>query len=961
MKRRLILALIGAGLFARVTGLQAEVPATLPAGDTPAVGLLQNKSAMAGYGAEVARQVNEKGEIVTTLRNGLTVIIKRVPSKVVTVRCHVRTGSVYEGKWLGGGLSHLLEHLVAGGSTEGRTEAENRNLLQRLGNNSNAYTTFDSTSFFVNTTTDHMEEAVDLVTGWVFGSLITETEYRREYEVVQRELEMGKGDPETVFADLTNATRYRVHPARVPIIGYQEVIQGLTRDDVYSYYKQAYQPQNMVLAVVGDLEPAVMLSAVQKHVAAIKPGREFLRNIPAEPAVVSPRTTVASFPKLGHAELQLAFPTVRLDHPDLYALDLLAAVLGDGYGALLIETLRDDRQLVTDVKVWDDTPDYAEGTFAITATLQPDKIKQVTEAVLEVLEEIKRKGVDADRLRRAKVQMKVARFRGMQTTDEISTAMVGDYIATGDPHFRERYIEQIQKVTNAQIRDVAKRYLDRNKLLTTALLPAEGADPSLPKAEDLLRPMTPASQTAAEAVSDPQATRIVLPNGAVLLTKRLAASPVVSIQMFALGGVSVESADNNGIGNLAMSMIQRGTGEQNKTDVAAIFDSIGGELSTSCTRNYWNWSATCLGEDFEKAFTAWAEMINKPSFDPAELRGMKERIAGDIAGQDANWEDQALHFFRQKFYQSQSPYRFAPEGSTDNLKAFTVDQVKQYYWDTVMKAPRVIAIYGDIEPAKARQLATQWLGTGDKLPETKKLVPRKVDPPADHRPQVDVLRVEVQKTEQSLAGVVLGYESNSQYNSPANPALTVGDAMASGYGYPTGYLFETLRGKGLVYTAYAQDLPGRSDELPGTFVAAAGCDAGKVNDVVDLMLLNIARLQGTPADLQQDWFERSKQMIIVGQAMEVETADHQALQAATDELFGLGFDDHNQFADRIKAVKLDDVREVARDRLRACVVTISTPNPELVKVKPGVRVYDAFPSVDLTPTGVKHDSKTAQP
>ncbi len=82
------------------------------------------------------------------LRNGMTVIVKRVPSPAVAVRGLVGTGGVYEGKWLGGGLSHLLEHLVAGGSSERRTEAENRNLLQQIGNNSNAYTTEDRTAFF---------------------------------------------------------------------------------------------------------------------------------------------------------------------------------------------------------------------------------------------------------------------------------------------------------------------------------------------------------------------------------------------------------------------------------------------------------------------------------------------------------------------------------------------------------------------------------------------------------------------------------------------------------------------------------------------------------------------------------------------------------------------------------------------------------------------------------------------
>src|SRR5204862_464679 len=172
MKFRWTFGFVAVLALAQVEIARAEMPTSKPAAE-----LLAEKSTLPGYDVEIARQVNEKDEIVTTLRNGLTVIVKRVPSKVITVRCHVRTGSIYEGKWLGGGLSHLLEHLVAGGSVQRRTEAENRNLLQEIGNNSNAYTTADRTSFFVNTTTDHAAKAIDLIAGWMLGAKITRAEY----------------------------------------------------------------------------------------------------------------------------------------------------------------------------------------------------------------------------------------------------------------------------------------------------------------------------------------------------------------------------------------------------------------------------------------------------------------------------------------------------------------------------------------------------------------------------------------------------------------------------------------------------------------------------------------------------------------------------------------------------------------------------------------------------------------
>ena len=150
--------------------------------------------------------------------------------------------------------------------------------------------------------------------------------------------------------------------------------------------------------------------------------------------------------------------------------------------------------------------------------------------------------------------------------------------------------------------------------------------------------------------------------------------------------------------------------------------------------------------------------------------------------------------------------------------------------------------------------------------------------------------------------------------------------------------------------------PGREAKLPGTFLVYAGCDPGKVNEVIDLILENIARMQGSEKDMQPGWFERSKELATTSDALEHETPAEQATQAAIDELYGLGYNYHDQWAPMINAVKLDQVRRVARTRLSKCVVTVSTPAPDAVKIKPGERTYGSFPPVDLTPRGVQHDA-----
>jgi zinc protease len=955
----------------------ATAPAA-PARILPGQELLRDAADHPAYGAESYRLISQPDEIVSVLRNGLTVVIKRVPSPVTSVRGYVMAGSVYEGRWMGGGLSHLLEHLVAGGTNDRRSEAENRNLLQELGNNSNAYTYNDRTAYFVNTTTANAEKAVDLVTGWLFTAHVTPAEYRREYQVVQRELEKDKGEPDWVYYELTNFNRYRVSPQRVPVIGYQEVIRGLSRDDVYAYYKLAYVPNNMVFVVAGDRDPEELLAMVQKHVRDVKPGRGFSHDIVPEPPVSAPRTLVATFPKLGPARVQLAFPSIRIAHDDLYALDLLSAVLGGGDSSLLNEEIRDKRQLVTAIACSNPTPAHVEGTFTIDFQCEASKLKEASDAVLDLLDRVKRDGVDATRAARGKSILRTVSVYGRQTSETIAESLADGFLSTGDVHFLDRYTDRIQKVEPASLKTVAGRYFDRDRLITTVLLPEEFVGAAgLPKAQDVVaaakgKPATTQTATPVE--------RVVFDNGTVLLVKRMAASPVVSINLFALGGVAAEDAQSNGLGNLAMQMLSRGTKDRNAQQIAETFDALGAALEAGCGNNSWFWKATCLKEDFAKTMAAYADVVNHAAFPDAELAPMKQRVLAEIEGQDADWFAQSMRFFRQTYFAPlQSPYQFTIIGTADNVKNFTREQVSKWYAERIQRAPRVLAIYGDVDLAQAKQLAADYFGKGERRPEGPTEAARGGGPdedglllgrgfegasaasavkngvaPPDHPAALTISRVEVNKTANPQAGVVIGFRSDSVVGAPDQPAIDVADCLTSGYGFPTGYIFETLRGRGLVYDANARDFPGLSRTTPGVFFAYAGCDPKNVNECVDVILESVARLQGSDADMQADWFDRARRLIVTGDAIDKETPAAQAQLAALDELYGLGHAYHERFAARINTVTPDRVRHLANTRLRECVVTVTTPAPDQVKITPGERSYRTFPQVDLAPKGVQH-------
>ncbi|HYW80919.1 MAG TPA: insulinase family protein, partial [Thermoguttaceae bacterium] len=167
---------------------------------------------------------------LATLSNGLTVIVQENHvAPVATVRCYVNnTGSAYEGRNLGAGLSHVLEHVVSGGTTARRSEKEIEKIIDTFGGATNAYTSTDRTVYFIDCPARHTMAAIDLVADAMQHIAFEPTEFERELAVVQRELADGKVNRQRVLWKLLMRTLYTVHPVRHPVIGYLDVLQSTT-------------------------------------------------------------------------------------------------------------------------------------------------------------------------------------------------------------------------------------------------------------------------------------------------------------------------------------------------------------------------------------------------------------------------------------------------------------------------------------------------------------------------------------------------------------------------------------------------------------------------------------------------------------------------------------------------------------------------------------------------------------
>ena len=317
------------------------------------------------------------------LDNGLTVIVQENHvAPVATVRCFVKnTGSVYEGRHLGAGLSHVLEHVVCGGSTARRTEKEIERIINDFGGATNAYTTYDMTAFYIDCPAKNVMTAVELLADAMQRVRFEPHEFARELRVVRRELADDEVERGRVLDEMLNRTLYAVHPARHPVIGYLEVLNRTTNQAIIDFYHERYVPNNQVFVVVGDFRAQDVFDRVAKEWTGTPRGCDTYVPLAEEPTQLFPREAVREMEGAAD-DMTLAWPGVKLSDADMYALDLAAGILGEGESSRLAQRLKHDEQLVLSIAAENDTPHYVRGYFAVTASCRPEKREAAAAAIL---------------------------------------------------------------------------------------------------------------------------------------------------------------------------------------------------------------------------------------------------------------------------------------------------------------------------------------------------------------------------------------------------------------------------------------------------------------------------------------------------------------------------------------------------------------------------------------------------
>lgn len=400
----------------------------------------------------------KEGEVkVAKLSNGMTLIVKENrAAPIVALDAWVATGSINEDDE-NNGVSHFFEHLLFKG-TEKRGVGEFDKEIESLGGRSNAATAQDYTHYLVVVSSTFFDEALDALSDVIMNSVFDASEIEKERLVILEEKRRSLDDPTTVVYQTLYTLSFPEHPYRRTVLGSNESISGLKREDFLAYHREYYVPNNIAFVVVGDVDSDEVVAKAEKAFKDFKPQEITQRSYSVE-KVPGMETRRSVFERdVEQAYMGIAFLASNIKSKDTYALDVLATILGEGRSSRLYRNIREEKQLVTSIQSFNVAQRDA-GLVIVLATLNPDNLQRAEEEILAEVAKLASEDVTQEELEKAKTKL-ITDYAFDSETNIDQTSILGYYqVVAGDYKLGISYPDEIKKVTAVDVKATASSYL----------------------------------------------------------------------------------------------------------------------------------------------------------------------------------------------------------------------------------------------------------------------------------------------------------------------------------------------------------------------------------------------------------------------------------------------------------------------------------------------------------------------
>jgi predicted Zn-dependent peptidase len=396
----------------------------------------------------------------SVLSNNLRLITNQLKDREsVAVGVWVGVGGRFEGD-TEKGAAHYLEHILFRGSLKYSCN-DIKGSIEGVGGTLNAFTGEEQTCYYAKVPTKYFDQTIDILTDMVFFPLIQKNDLERERTIILEEIKMYNDLPQYYVLELLDGLVWPEHPLGKSLAGTKETVGAMTQNGLRSFQRRYYSPDNVVVSVCGNFSHEWLVDFLEEKLGNF-PSKKREACDPFKGKQRSPR--VSLFRKqTEQMHMAMGFPSLRADHPDIYAQAVLNVILGGNMSSRLFDELREKRGLAYSVysttKSYDDT-----GLFMIKAGVDNKKLLEAVELIMKLLKQLRRSGVKNPEFVRAREYFLGQFVLGLEDTMEHMMWMGESMIERDRIRTLGEVVYRVNGLTPDDIRRVAADILQEKKL-----------------------------------------------------------------------------------------------------------------------------------------------------------------------------------------------------------------------------------------------------------------------------------------------------------------------------------------------------------------------------------------------------------------------------------------------------------------------------------------------------------------
>ncbi len=638
------------------------------------------------------------------LNNGFTVILQedhKIP--LATFQVWVKTGSIYEKSFGGSGISHYVEHLLFTDTKKQETE-EIAKFMKKNGCDMNGYTSFERTVYLFTLPSENLFNIIPVVKEMIFDPAFKEDQVDKERNVILKEINMNIDDPYRFFSRLVFSSAYEESFYKYPVIGYRELFERITREDIIKYYNKMYISDNIALIVVGDFKKEELKGKIKEHFSPVK--RKYINpvNILDEPLQTGYKEVTRYRTDIKIPRIALAWKTVDIRHKDIFALDVLSLILGRGKNSVLNFNLKEKNNFVSQINSHSYTP-QKRGIFTIEAqpnpNVEPDLVK---EKILDIMNKID-KYISADKLEKIKRIALKDYYKGKETINKKAGDIGINWSSTGNIFFSKYYVNGLRKVTRDEIIIAVKKYFNNDNLCFIKMLPKEF---------EKTKTSGPVIKEADKTVIDK------LKSGLRIILNKNSNIPLINMSLVFKGGVLFEDPDKKGLTYFLSKMLISGTGKRSKEKIISAIEDRGGSITTFAGNNSFGLSIEVFKEDFSKCLDIVRDILLNSKFPEKEIKKTRIEIIQEIKARNEKIFGHGKKILFKEMFDNYG-YSSLSTGSQESIEKIKKDDLISHFKKLVFPQNSVLSVSGDISEEKIKDSLDKtfksWKKKGKELKE----------------------------------------------------------------------------------------------------------------------------------------------------------------------------------------------------------------------------------------------------